>query len=817
MAKMNKISSFKSFSELREAEMADKLQQENQAKRSELTTRIGKILDEMEITSFENLEEEVRDQLIEKAFGLIKEGDKAKVSKKEIKFHLDAFQKGDIEGEDLAQAISAIIFGEVKGPGMESKDSEQVSEATVVMDAINPGDKDFLKFLKKNKVKIIDTVKSGPSGHPEITMQGKRKDLEAVLADSELGWDDPGLAEFIEESVNISEAVIVTGRRDAKKVLTAYTKFFQKYPALADRRFTGLHLGAIKSLMVSALTDANFHRESAACGKAIKGAKLQPVFIKPMELNKTEIKVPVGKVASILDDNASLISGAASFSGLGIAEGTALYLDSLKYVKEAEAVIACFNSTFESEVTDVTEGNAFLGARAKAIEEDAEEFEFNGKKYPVIKESEEVTESDEPKCNNKKGHLYKQIDKDGTVECVHCGLRNSLSESVIKESEESAEVTEAKKIKAEDIENAWDSSYGEDFKDEYAGVYGKIIGKYKGKITKDELAKLWDNMYGEDIQDEHSGFFDKLDENLNEATEKFVKEFDKDVLDAETKADITTYYPSAKFFIGKSTHFFGELDKNLFFKAYYKDYVKKAGGKIDGDFKIVMIYSEKGSNFVPLFTREVTESVVTEAKINSDEEFKEYATTVLQKAFGEDYDEAKANEVIDGILAKVDGDYGAAVGMLTSSLGESVVTEKYNKKSLLKKLGDADDARIQTGNGREYIIYNPDSNNDDNAAMWHDKSVFAVDQDGEEHEIAYKDIGLVMVESSVIDEANADGTISDDEDEKREELLNRVKEQMEELLASAEFDAKDIGGPFRSPGIMFDIRKQLDKQVKKFK
>ena len=84
------------------------------------------------------------------------------------------------------------------------------------------------------------------------------------------------------------------------------------------------------------------------------------------------------------------------------------------------------------------------------------------------------------------------------------------------------------------------------------------------------------------------------------------------------------------------------------------------------------------------------------------------------------------------------------------SVFESVVTEaRYNKKSLLKKLGDADDATIQTGNGKEYIIYNPDSNNDDNAAMWNDNSVFAVDQDGEEHEIAYKDIGLVMVESLV--------------------------------------------------------------------
>lgn len=66
-------------------------------------------------------------------------------------------------------------------------------------------------------------------------------------------------------------------------------------------------------------------------------------------------------------------------------------------------------------------------------------------------------------------------------------------------------------------------------------------------------------------------------------------------------------------------------------------------------------------------------------------------------------------------------------------------------------------------------------------------------------------------------EKKADGTISDDEDERRAELLKRVKEQMEELLASAEFDAKDIGGSFRSPGIMSDIRKELDAQIKKFK
>ena len=65
----------------------------------------------------------------------------------------------------------------------------------------------------------------------------------------------------------------------------------------------------------------------------------------------------------------------------------------------------------------------------------------------------------------------------------------------------------------------------------------------------------------------------------------------------------------------------------------------------------------------------VEESVVNEADIKSDDEFKEYAFSVLKKAFGADFDEAKANDVVDGILGKVKGDYAKAAGMLQSSLG----------------------------------------------------------------------------------------------------------------------------------------------------
>ena len=74
-------------------------------------------------------------------------------------------------------------------------------------------------------------------------------------------------------------------------------------------------------------------------------------------------------------------------------------------------------------------------------------------------------------------------------------------------------------------------------------------------------------------------------------------------------------------------------------------------------------------------------------------------------------------------------------------LAESkLLKENYSKESLLKALGDADDAFIQLGNGKELIVYNPDSNNVDNADLWGDDSVFAIDRDGNQEEIDYRDI-----------------------------------------------------------------------------
>ena len=179
---------------------------------------------------------------------------------------------------------------------------------------------------------------------------------------------------------------------------------------------------------------------------------------------------------------------------------------------------------------------------------------------------------------------------------------------------------------------------------------------------------------------------------------KFVKDFNRDVLNAKTKEEVLELYPNAEFFIGKSDHFFGELDGNLFFKAYYT--------KAQKEFEIKSVYSEKGSNYVHLYN----ESVVNEGK--------------------------------------------------------------FDKKSLMKAM-KKDDGTILV-NGQEYIIYNPDNGNDDNAEMWGDKTIFALDQDGEEHEFKYSDIERFS--ESVVNEGRSISKIQKEWSDITTKMLQKVSE-----------------------------------------
>ena len=436
----------------------------------------------------------------------------------------------------------------------------------------------------------------------------------------------------------------------------------------------------------------------------------------------------------------------------------------------------------------ITEGNAFLAARAKAIEEDAEEFEFNGKKFPVIKESlaeqsddaliliqqalkgmknmkakikgdtviisnkakdeftyslndggdvqEFIDELEESLVNEKddagthldnladlvgnaksfmnvgkelKAGNYKydfstgmmphyQVEADGftfmivnkryvdkgdrEVNNIAIGLLESVSEqsddvaTVTLDSlvEKFEVVTEAKFKKGQYIKSKNDSDdFDGDVYDRTNDVDGSEILKNSSfeiyEIGKDEVV-LWSdadqveysidpddlkNFVKESVVTEASGGLkvgdSGIDYNDNVVEIIAIGRFAKiaKMFKKETKEDA-------------EDSGFNELMVNTDY--YLTKNIQSPEGNV-GDFAIYPVRYDM-ANYWGLDP--LDESVVTEAEIKTEDDFKEYAYGILQKAFGDDFDEAKADEVVNGILGKSDGDYGKAAGILQSSL-----------------------------------------------------------------------------------------------------------------------------------------------------
>jgi len=62
---------------------------------------------------------------------------------------------------------------------------------------------------------------------------------------------------------------------------------------------------------------------------------------------------------------------------------------------------------------------------------------------------------------------------------------------------------------------------------------------------------------------------------------------------------------------------------------------------------------------------------------------------------------------------------------------------------------------------------------------------------------------------------NPNGTISDDEDQARDDLMAAVEIQVDELVQYIEEQAWKIGGDFRGPGIRYQALKILNKRVQR--
>ncbi len=164
------------------------------------------------------------------------------------------------------------------------------------------------------------------------------------------------------------------------------------------------------------------------------------------------------------------------------------------------------------------------------------------------------------------------------------------------------------------------------------------------------------------------------------------------------------------------------------------------------------IYAKIGDKNINQIIKNIKkfESAVTEAKLSAIHRAAKkgsYPVTVVVVSNGSVTKQEIVNTpaAVPAVFNELQKEYPGATINIESKTGEtlfveSTITEsKFNKRSLMKAM-KKDDGMIQLGNGQEYVIYNPNNGNDDNADMWQDKVIFGLDQDGEEHEIKYSDI-----------------------------------------------------------------------------
>ena len=695
MAELNKISSFKSFTEVKAQQNVLKLREENQLKRQELATNFAKILDEMGLTSISELDEDTQKTFITKLFG---EGNAFGAAVKKAKedgeeeFELDGKtvkveesrvnEAIKVEGKRDAKKVVTVynkIFNKVLVDlGAMANDSilgciKYLMQEAMVDANFHREAAPVSKMIKGN-IKPLEIKMPGLGGHfIKIGPTTIKSILDKYYSDiaNAAGWSGMGIAEgtalYLEQ---IKQEAI------GQAVINKFNSTFEGEDVRIDIESK---LNETKSVVTEGAVK-QFEMDLEDMIKDIKRGYgwIDPEYVAQtwdmssdtidFEIVKAEVYrrlIKAGILAYPNDDNEDVAG------------------KNVKSLKELGIKESITNEAFSRMSNDAIGNELYAASQALTTYYDWLKAGNDAGKGKSIDHIISLLK----KC---KSSIKRFDDKEETIGTEY---ESPAMESVVTESE---------------AQNILD-----DLLDERGGDMGEL----HGMEMEDALDTV--EAYG------HKGskakkIAQELHSLCNESTvteAKFVKD-NRDVLDAKTKEEVLELYPNAEFFIGKSDHFFGELDGNLFFKAYYT--------KAQKEFEIKSVYSQKGSNYVHLYNESVVneseaenilndllderggdmgelhgmsmedaldtvgsyghkgskakkiakelvsmtnESVVTEAEVKSDEEFQEYAFTVLKKAFGEEFDEEKAQEVVDGILSKSNGDYGTAVGTLTSSLG----------------------------------------------------------------------------------------------------------------------------------------------------
>lgn len=713
MAQVSKISSFKSFTEVKNQEATMKLREENNAKRQETIGKIGTILDEMGLTSLSELDEVKKQALINKMFGNVSEDEAEdiedelnKLGKPKKLEEGNAFifaaskakQDGKTEFEFNGKKYKVTLkkdtglkegnaFGDAVRKAKEAGENEFEFEGETykVEESLNEGKHGMAKKLLKGIIDgdsteaegiklskdladhYLNWINTSPFGKKNENLplymlinasfnwgieRGLDPKLKKELADLKVSQAKNESVESIDEARSISKI-----QYDWSKLTTQMQATAQNWKAAEGAAKESL-LGKLKEMTAQKKAlESELDAAIADKDKDIELVVSEAFFRLPKDV--------IGNELYLATVNLSNLYGRTS-AGNDIDTGV---IDTIiKALTTVKKSVKKFNNK-EEVVGTVYEAEKFKSTK------DFEEFleEIDGMPEHRIKRIMGKDYIDTPGGFRDEADDYDNDIVEYTLsnmgredfEKLRAWWEENVAESVVNERDEQNEL-----VRRSCIERL----------SQFFRVSPKALSQFKfdGTDNIKALSKALNSTSDEGTEAYYKVAIKvgKQDAGIAESVvnEGSAKQFDVDFnnmvrniksgygwIDPEYVADTwENSSDSIDFELVK-----GEIYKRLIaakLLAYADDEDEEVAGQY------VKSLKELG----------IKESIVNEAEIKSDDEFKEYAMTVLKKAFGDEFDEAKAGEVVDGILKKCDGDYGACVGMLTSSLGESFVTEAFD-------------------------------------------------------------------------------------------------------------------------------------------
>ena len=471
---MHKLKSFDQFSTEAKITQTRQVEEDNSTKRSDEAETFKNLLAEFNVTSIKELTEDQKPEFFEKLRGteisesiaLIEEGTRGqfgKIDKKgnieSIYTHYDSYPENVLpflkKGYKGGKNVDAVI---------KSGNSSGLENTPAEMNFYKDGSKN----LKGSIADVKKYIKDASNDGAEYVYLWDEANKEWLMADVYAGTELQPAFESL--SVSVNEAIKVEYKRDAKKVLTVYRNLFAK--RLTDFGAMSLQgeLGCIKYLFEQAMEDANFSREGFVISKNIKG-NIGSFEIKMPGLGNYFIKIGATTTKRILDQYYSDIANAAGWSGIGIVEGTALYLESIKQEAAGQSLLNAFNMSESAQIEEsvVTEGKE--ADEAEAILNDL--LDERGGDMGELHGMEMEDALDTVEAYGHKGSKAKKI----AQELVSMTNESAVTEAEIKSDEEFTEYANTVLQKA----------FGEDFdeakaKEAIDGILSKSDGDYGAAV-----------------------------------------------------------------------------------------------------------------------------------------------------------------------------------------------------------------------------------------------------------------------------------------------------------------------------------------------